>query len=133
MLVSSHSAWPPTGHNDLNVDDQPNLQKASPLRESKFILVGDNVANIRLCMTNDNPTHTLLPILGTASAHLARGNRYHATCSCENCQHTTLLVYQPPTLSTHSYKHGITNSGSAALMTCHAIYMPFPTTILQQT
>ena len=58
MLVLSHSDWPPTGHSDLNIGKQLNLRKAPPLRESKFILVGDNIATIGSCMTNNHP-HTL--------------------------------------------------------------------------
>ena len=98
--------------------NNPAFKKATSLRNSKFILLGDSIVNIRSCMTSDYPTQTLHPILGTASAHLARENRYHAIYSCQNCQHTTLLVYSPPILSTnYSCKHGITKSGSATLVT----------------
>ena len=144
--------WPPTGHNDLNVDKQPNLKKSHPLRESKFILFGDNIVNIRSCMTYDHPTHTLHPILRTASAHLARGNSYHATYSCQNCQHSTLLAYWPPTLSRHLLQawHYKFRQCHLSDMTCtkptvcpghqslsakpwQTMNMHFPTTILQQT
>ena len=115
------------GHNDFNIDKQSNLKKAASLRESNFILVGDNIVTIRSCMTNDHPPYTLHPILQTASAYLARGNRYYTMYSCQNCQHTTLLVYPPPTLSTHSScKHGITKSGSTTLVTWPAWNQQFP-------
>ena len=64
MLVLHHSDWLPTGHNELNIDEQPILKRAPCLRESKFILVSVNIANITSCMTNDHPTHILCPILG---------------------------------------------------------------------
>ena len=44
-------------------------------------------------MANDHPIYTLCPILGTASAHLTRENKCHATYSCQICQHTILLAY----------------------------------------
>ena len=91
MQVLSHSDQSPTGHNDLNVDEQPNLKKASPLRGSKFILSGDNITSIMSCMTSGHPTHTLHPIMGTASAHLARRNMYHATYCCQTAN--TLHYY----------------------------------------
>ena len=64
---------------------QPTLRKVPPFRESKSISVSDNIANIRLCMTNDHPKHNLHPILGMASAHFDKENTYHAPSSCQNC------------------------------------------------
>ena len=32
----SHSDWPPTGHNDLNIDKQPNPKKAPQRNKIHF-------------------------------------------------------------------------------------------------
>ena len=147
MLISSHSYWPPTGHNDLNVDEQPNLKKDPTLRESKYILVSDSIANIRSCMINNDPGHTLHPTLETAFNLSARGNRYQVISPANITD--SWPVYPPPTqLSSFSFKCSITLPGLYHLIsdiTCtyqavslwcqplsaepwHAMNMHFPTT-----
>ena len=90
--------------------NNPTLKKDPTLGKSKHILVSDNIAGIRSCMVNDQPTHTPHPTLGTAFNLSASGDRYQVI-SPANITNSWLVCSPPTQLSSFSCKCSISLSG----------------------